>query len=734
MKKYILLLSIFFMAFHVEHLHAQKIQYTTYIVKEGESIRGIAKKVGCRVRDIKNLNPDVAKYPAKNTTLIVPVTDTYWGQSLMKKNKKDTRKDKHEPKRKLHKVKKGDTFYSLAHKYHVTIQSIKKLNPQTQNGLFEGQTLVIPDRSDFTVDPDEGPDNLTLYEVKKGDTKWSISQAHGITIEELEKYNPTIKEGLKEGAKIWVPVEEQESNGTEYIPGAIIYHKVKPDDTLIKIAAMYGVSIEEIRKLNPEATKMMRPYMMLKIPAKKKDNFLVHTVEKGETLYSLSRFFDVSIEELKERNDGLPEGLKEGMELRIKPVIYDQNVSVSVSVSITYTPDTPDTGKSYVTFPNDSTRFEYPVKLSFLLPLMGEKEELLTGKQKKIRDISTSFYMGAELALDTLRKAGFLVESHVFDTENNLMNLAEIIRHPLFQASQVSIGPFFFDKAQALADRTGEKPVIPPFYSKKQETDHHTNIIKSSGDKDLLLKRLSQHLLRNKDKKTKYIIISDQKEEHKNTARRLGDLLKAGDSLVNLQYIYPSHNKKDESLIFMDKKKLESSVIEGKSHRVILVSDENIVISDVINTYGVLSLHEDVQLFTIKAFKDESSLDYNHLANLHWTFVSDHFTDLNTEANRVFRRKFYERNHLFPDDKAYKGYDLTLDIVQRLAAYDDWEEALRAGRSSRIAHTYEYIKSPFGDYRNDAIRLVRFTADMEYRILDEIAPVEKTAPEDEKNK
>ena len=83
-KKIFLFLAFFAIAFMTYAQNAKK--YTTYIVKEGESLRQIARKVGCKKKDIKNLNPDVSKKPEANTVLVVP--NKNYGKEKEKKNLK----------------------------------------------------------------------------------------------------------------------------------------------------------------------------------------------------------------------------------------------------------------------------------------------------------------------------------------------------------------------------------------------------------------------------------------------------------------------------------------------------------------------------------------------------------------------------------------------------------------------------------------------------------------------
>ncbi len=263
-------------------------EYTTYIVKRGETLRSIAKKVGCRYREIKNLNPDVDKrHPEVNTTLVVPNKNYHKYTS----QKKETEKPK---KPIIHTVKKGETFYRIARKYNVTIQSLKEANPQTREGLQAGMKIRIPFKEEFTVHPQ--PQKARLYKVQKGDTKWRIAQNNHISISELERLNPAIKEELKEGQLIIIQktVGDKALDSIANAPDTsgdkelYIYHKVKKGEGLFRIAVIYETTQDKIRELNPEATKKLRPGMLLKIPAKKKEK-LEHLRIKSDTFYNLTR-------------------------------------------------------------------------------------------------------------------------------------------------------------------------------------------------------------------------------------------------------------------------------------------------------------------------------------------------------------------------------------------------------------------------------------------------------------
>jgi len=688
----LLIVLLLFITFEAFSQDAKK--YTTYVVKSGETLKSIAKKVGCKVKEIRNLNPDVNKRkPTINTTLVIP--NKNFNKPIIKSAKN--------PKVKIvvHEVKTGDTFYGIAKKYSVTIQSIKDANPSNAEGLKIGQKLRIPPEIEFTVQPESG--KVVFYKVKKGDTKWRIATLHNISVIELERINPNLQGELKENENIWVPASEvvPEEVGNTYLQeqdDLFIYHTVKQGEGLFRIAVIYDTTQEEIERLNPEATKKLRPGMLLKIPGKKKGEFLLHEVTKGDTYFSLTRKYDVSKEDLINRNPSLQDGLKVGMQLKIKPLSSDET-----------------------TLPyrllKDSISEVKTIHLSFLMPLKADQKIDSNSKNKsQLRTICTDFYMGAELAIDSLRKQGLSVVHHVYDTENDPIVIFNLLKDDNLKNSDLLIGPFFFDNAQKVAKELRKTPIVSPLFSKKQTKDYHKNLIKAAVSNTQNINTLINYL-KNKYTDQKIIIVADKSKENSGIVKVLKQSLRQHDSISNITVIAPSHNKKKPEEIYMSKKKLEESISQKGDNWVILVSDNKIVTSDTVNTYGVMANDHDIHLFTLDDFDELAHLDFQYLGLLNWSYPSVQFHNLKTESVKKFTKKYYKLNHERPSSYAFAGFDLTYDTLIRMSLSEDFFTGLESGISHRLAHHYDYEKTNNG-YYNKGVMMIGFNKDLEFKVLE----------------
>lgn len=103
---------------------------------------------------------------------------------------------------KTHRVKKNETLYSLAKKYHVSVDELKAANNQVHNHIKSGDVLVIPPRSTAAGAEGHGKSSrpkAETYRVKKGDTLTRISKKTGVSVKELKRLNSLAKNRVKPG-------------------------------------------------------------------------------------------------------------------------------------------------------------------------------------------------------------------------------------------------------------------------------------------------------------------------------------------------------------------------------------------------------------------------------------------------------------------------------------------------------------------------------------------------------
>ncbi|HIS17250.1 MAG TPA: LysM peptidoglycan-binding domain-containing protein [Candidatus Coprovivens excrementavium] len=203
-----------------------------YIVKKGDSLWSIANKYGLTVdklKDINNLSSNMLSVGQKllinDDTDVDNVNENYYI------------------------VKSGDTLYSIAKKYGLTVDELKKMNNLSSNTLSINQKLLVG--NDMSTD-----DNYDVYVVKSGDTLWGIASKYNTSVDKIKDINNLNSNNLSIGQKLLVPGNNL---GTKkYI--------VKSGDTLYKIAQNNGTTVTDLINLNNLKTTNLSIGQVLYIP------------------------------------------------------------------------------------------------------------------------------------------------------------------------------------------------------------------------------------------------------------------------------------------------------------------------------------------------------------------------------------------------------------------------------------------------------------------------------------
>lgn len=243
----------------------------TYIVQKGDSLYSIANKLGTTVSELKKENNLTSNTLQIGEVLRIPTKEIYEGEEN------------------VYIVQKGDTLYSIAAANNTTVDELKKANNLTSNILSTGQLLKIPS----ALLPE------STYIVKKGDSLYSIANKYNTTVDELKRINNLTSNILSIGQVLKLPSDkvsdvEKEENTISYT--------VQKGDSLYSIARKYSTTIDKIKDLNNLTTNLLSIGQVLLIPT---DTNLetTYTVQKGDSLYSIAKKYDTTVDRLKQLNN-----------------------------------------------------------------------------------------------------------------------------------------------------------------------------------------------------------------------------------------------------------------------------------------------------------------------------------------------------------------------------------------------------------------------------------------------
>ncbi len=521
------------------------------------------------------------------------------------------------------------------------------------------------------------------YTVKKGETIKGIAKRLGIKTKDLLILNPDIGRKPVPETLIIIPNNE--------------YQQI--EETAISVENNNSIIVsEEIPNDEEEII----------------NDFILHKVEKGDTFYNLTRAYNVSKDQLNQLNPSIDShGLQFDMLLKIKP-IEDEDLLVLY---------------------RDTIQENAVVKLAMMLPFRAIEYDTIDPKDifktNRLVNITTDIYLGASVAIDSLKKLGIDIELSVFDTGRKDTKLDSILAVTDFDNIDAIIGPLYSEEVPKVANRSGI-PVVFPVYSKNQTRFSSSKIIKTFADREVHQKALIDHVLANYANEN-ILIIGDSSA----TSIRNSDLIKSKllqhDSINEALIIYPNQG-------YIRKDYIINALKPDVGNWVILATDKRVISSDVINSLISLPveeleeeegeedkkndkesdepemqiLPEDTVIKVFGIFKSSQfdKIDNNKLAKLGFTYTSDTFTDKNSPEIQLFHSQYLKKNYAYPSYYATKGFDILFDIGIRLASGKKLKETFKDGISFRLESKFEYSKSLFNTSSNKGIYIIKYNPDL----------------------
>jgi LysM repeat protein len=222
----------------------------------------------------------------------------------------------------MHFIKQGETLFEIARVYDVTVDDIQSHNPGSKSGIKSGQILKIPykevkDKSVFQ-EPKKG--DSFLHIVKSKETLYGIARSYNADINEIKSLNPGMGDTVKEGQAIQIPIRYKPEQSFRVDKTGTKKHVVQPGETLYSISKQYHVSVDEIKTVNSAIPENLKVGQELLIPVKDLDvqkPGKTHKVVAGETLYSIARLYNISPDDLRQSNPGISPTLTIGQTLVI---------------------------------------------------------------------------------------------------------------------------------------------------------------------------------------------------------------------------------------------------------------------------------------------------------------------------------------------------------------------------------------------------------------------------------
>ena len=349
-----------------------------------------------------------------------------------------------------HTVTKGQSLYSISSMYNVSIEDIIRLNPGSEKTIRAGQVLNIPQKS--------AGGQVVFHTIQAGETLYKLTVKYGITAERICRANPGLSaKNFRIGQVIAIPAAAQQEIATpqpEAVPAPQVNTSAKEEG------------------LQPNCREM-------------------HKIKRKETVYSISRMYGITEEELIAANPEIKgKKLKKGKFLCI-PYTKQQNKKDQVTPKPEATVAPTDT-ELFDKNKKESRKFS-TIKAAVVLPFnvdgTGNPDEQLR---------MVEYYEGFLMAVDSLKEKGVSIDLYTYDSGKTTASVSQVLNKPEMKSMDIIFGPAHAEQVKPMADFAKKNNVrlVVPFTSKGDDVFDNPSVYQINTPQSYLYSEVYEHYLR----------------------------------------------------------------------------------------------------------------------------------------------------------------------------------------------------------------------------------------------
>ena len=611
---------------------------------------------------------------------------------------------------KTHNVKTGETVESIAQLYKISTADIYALNPDAFSGIAIDSELIIPesflDRLNSPLAERE-IESYKVHKVRRKETLFSIAQIYNITIQDLKTHNERLRnKKLRSGKKIYIPIFKENSDPA--YNSSLQLYTVLAKEGKWRIAYKFGISVPQLEALNPNMGASLNEGQQLNVPniivSDKKqieeDQFGYYIVKASEGFYRLEKKLGLSKELLVSLNPELEkEGLKLGMVLRV-PKSSVKDIETALVFTTTLSDSLVD-----LTVKNIGLLLPFKTKSIDSDSLSLAREQL---KRDGYINLSTDFYSGVAIAIDSAKQLGISVNLDVFDTNAKALDVKTILNETDFSKYDLILGPITYKNLELTAQHVLKDniPVVSPFVNSKKS---YSNLFQTIPDLDWMRSKMVSYV-KTDTIPHRTLIIYDSKNTSTVTY-----LKKA---FPSASLITSKTDKDGVEQFYLMLEDVQKVLLPGRTIVFLESNNEGFVsnVTSMLNAMNGLTtlvddneteIQRDILLMTTsknKAFEGKNVSNYD-LSNLHFQYPAINF---NMELPSAFQEKYLIKFGTFPNKYAIRGFDLTMDLLLRLSRFGTLYERATDIQTSYIGNKFKYTLQPNGGYKNEAGFILKY--------------------------
>jgi LysM repeat protein len=496
--------------------------------------------------------------------------------------------------------------------------------------LFSGAKFAAQNRS-TTIQTIEGK-KFYLHKIEKSQSLYAISKLYNVSLDELFKYNPDLKAGAKANQEIKIP----------YSPAVAVPAQPAPPTSSV-------IPIDSTR-------------------------YLTYKISKGETMYSVSRKFNLSDKELLNYNPSLSSGLRDG-----QVIIVGEKNRKKISIPAPQTKALPVVKEKQINITVDSllNRFvskpkKKDYRIALMLPfkleqtLAMDNSELARSNSSfpSIPALAVDFYLGFKKAVDSLNAAGFEINLDLYDVdEKDSAKAAEISINPEFKQLDMIFGPLHASTFKLVSKRAKEAgiPIVSPITQQNKILHNNLFISKTSPSQFTLMESLADYLIDSLIKNNANIILMTLNDRDKKEA----SFVSAFKKYYNDRQRKLGKTQRDTVTLAKGMAGLKQQYRSGVSNYIICLSSNQVFFTDFATQLAMFGDNKDITLCGWQALTEIDNLDQAYLEALHFTFPYQYNIN-NLSAYKGLAEDYKRLQETTPGEYFYIGFDIAFYYLTQL--------------------------------------------------------------------
>lgn len=614
-----------------------------------------------------------------------------------------------------HTIDSTDNLEAIAQRYGVLPEDIIDLNPEAKNQLLVGNVLLIPNpiqKKSLETKEIEEVVSYKIHRVKRKESLYSISKKYNVSIEEIKKNNQKLYETtLKFKDKIYIP--KYKTRTVVVPPKALRTYKVLPKEGKWRIAYKFGISVQELEALNPNLSAVLNIGQSINVPnietyeeqTVSDPRFDFYEVLPKEGYYRLFKKLGIDRDSLEQLNPILKEtGLKNGMVLKV-PKSNLKGVDLKI------------------TDLTAQLKHFNPKEIALLLPFKTNSidfDSIHLAKKQIQRDgyirISTEFYAGLEMALDSAKQLGISINLEVFDTEANPQKTQKLLLNNDLSKYDLVIGPITSGNCKQVAQslQASNTAVVSPFV---KFDALNSNLIQSIPADDWMADKLLTYAKKDSIP-NQILIISDSKS--------MTRVSKIRNAFPMANVLRSQRDDSGKEQYYVEFETVQKALLPGKTLVFLETNNESFAsnVTSMLNGLNGITIekeaaeNEDEEDIEIEVERELTLMTTNHnkaftgnnisnadLSNLNFQFPSVYHYN---EQLSSFAKRYNEKFGTYPTRYATRGFDLTLDLLLRLASFESFYNDLTTTQTKYLENKFNYVKREGGGYINQSAFILKY--------------------------